>query len=189
MVNIVSKFQVPSSNGLGVMMFWRYFHKGWLSQQMSNGAVCRTAPATPGLLITVIKRASIMTPLKSESLTNYYPGTWGPGWRILVNLVLIGWLKVIHTNQFYICERTKVLFTLNIFFFFHHSNCIIGVFLIVPIGVYLISCIKSNRHNDFCLFNRPDFFFFVALRVPPLDSEMGWTGELWSNSVFLILEN
>ena len=140
--------------------------------------------------ITVIKRAWIMTPLKSESLTNYYPGTWGPGWRILVNLVLIGWLKVIHTNQFYICERTKVLFTLNIFFFFHHSNWLIGVYLIVPIGVYLISCIKSNIiHEDFCLFIRPHFFFSVMLRVPPLDSEMGWTGELWSNSVFLILEN
>ena len=27
MVNTVSKFQVPSSNGLGVMMVWKYFHK------------------------------------------------------------------------------------------------------------------------------------------------------------------
>ena len=29
----------------------------------------------------------------------------------------------------------------------------------------------------------------VTLRVPPLDSETGWTGELWSNPVLLILEN
>ena len=29
----------------------------------------------------------------------------------------------------------------------------------------------------------------VTLVVPPLDSEMGWTGELWSNCKFLILEN
>ena len=28
----------------------------------------------------------------------------------------------------------------------------------------------------------------VRLRVPPLDSETGWTGELWSNPVLLILE-
>jgi hypothetical protein len=30
---------------------------------------------------------------------------------------------------------------------------------------------------------------FVTLRGPPLDSETGWTGELWSNRVLLILEN
>ena len=30
---------------------------------------------------------------------------------------------------------------------------------------------------------------FVTLRGPPLDSETGWTGELWSNPVLLILEN
>ena len=29
----------------------------------------------------------------------------------------------------------------------------------------------------------------VTLRGPPLDSETGWTGELWSNRVLLILEN
>ena len=30
---------------------------------------------------------------------------------------------------------------------------------------------------------------FFTLRLPPLDSETGWTGELWSNPVLLILEN
>ena len=29
----------------------------------------------------------------------------------------------------------------------------------------------------------------VTLRGPPLDSETGWTGELWSNPVLLILQN
>ena len=29
----------------------------------------------------------------------------------------------------------------------------------------------------------------VTLIPPPLDSETGWTGELWSNPVLLILEN
>ena len=32
-------------------------------------------------------------------------------------------------------------------------------------------------------------FFSVTLVLPPLDSETGWTGELWSNGVLLILEN
>ena len=30
---------------------------------------------------------------------------------------------------------------------------------------------------------------YVTLSGPPLDSETGWTGELWSNHVLLILEN
>ena len=30
---------------------------------------------------------------------------------------------------------------------------------------------------------------YVRLRLSPLDSETGWTGELWSNPVLLILEN
>ena len=32
-------------------------------------------------------------------------------------------------------------------------------------------------------------FSSVTLRPPPLDSETGWTGELWSKTKFLILEN
>ena len=44
------------------------------------------------------------------------------------------------------------------------------------------------RHEDFLLRSlvRPTS---VTLRGPPLDSEMGWTGELWSKTKFLILEN
>ena len=49
-VNILSKFQLPSSSGLWFRIFWRLGGKGWLSDWMSNEADCRTAPATPGLL-------------------------------------------------------------------------------------------------------------------------------------------
>ena len=41
------------SNHWGVAAPRRYFHKPWVSQLMksvSHKAVCRTAPATPGLL-------------------------------------------------------------------------------------------------------------------------------------------
>ena len=59
-LNILSKFKLPSSFDLGVMMFWRLGGKGWLtdwlSQLMSNGGVCRTAPATPGLLKIIMKK-------------------------------------------------------------------------------------------------------------------------------------
>ena len=44
--------------------------------------------------------------------------------------------------------------------------------------------LSNIRHEDFSPSSS-----FVTLVLPPLDSEMGWTGELWSNSVFLILEN
>ena len=53
-VNILSKFQLPISYGLGVKVFWRYIHKGWatywINEWINDKGVCRTAPATPGLL-------------------------------------------------------------------------------------------------------------------------------------------
>ena len=55
-VNLLSKLQLLSSYGLGVKVFWRYFHKWWLThwltQLMSDKGVCRTTMATPGLLKT-----------------------------------------------------------------------------------------------------------------------------------------
>ena len=65
-------------------------------------------------------------------------------------------------------------------------------------------CICPQRYMDFskytCSIFRsiqyqtqgfPDFVWTlcVTLRPPPLYSETGWTRELWSNCVFLILEN
>ena len=35
-VNIVSRFQVPSSNCFEVMMFWRFGGKGWVTQSIIN---------------------------------------------------------------------------------------------------------------------------------------------------------
>ena len=51
-VNILSKFQLSSSNGLGFMMLWISGGKGSLTELMNHEAVYRTGPATPGLLIT-----------------------------------------------------------------------------------------------------------------------------------------
>ena len=50
-VNILTKFQLPSSYGLKTV-FWKYFHKGSVSLLINYKGVCRSAPATPGLLIT-----------------------------------------------------------------------------------------------------------------------------------------
>ena len=54
-VNIVSEFHLPSCNGLGFMMFSRSGGKGSVTDPLNDGCVCRTAPATPGLLITAEK--------------------------------------------------------------------------------------------------------------------------------------
>ena len=56
-VNILSKFQLPSSYRLWFMIIWRSGGKGWLTELlnywMNHEAVYRTAPATPGLLKTL----------------------------------------------------------------------------------------------------------------------------------------
>ena len=54
-VNIVRKFQVPSSNGLGLIVYWRLEEKDELLDHLINqlinyGGVCKAAPATPVLL-------------------------------------------------------------------------------------------------------------------------------------------
>ena len=56
-VNILSKFQLPSSYRLWFMILWRSGGKGsltdWINEWINDEAVYRTAPATPGLLITL----------------------------------------------------------------------------------------------------------------------------------------
>ena len=53
-MNILSKFQLPSSYCLGLTVPWIYFHRPWVSELMNElinyGGDCRIAPATPGLL-------------------------------------------------------------------------------------------------------------------------------------------
>ena len=51
-VKIFKKFQVSSFYGLGVMIFEDLVEKAdSLTDLISDKVVCRTAPATPGLLI------------------------------------------------------------------------------------------------------------------------------------------
>ena len=45
------KVVVIISNRWGVAALLRYFHKSSLNQSVNDEAVCKTAPATPGLLI------------------------------------------------------------------------------------------------------------------------------------------
>ena len=57
----------------------------------------------------------------------------------------------------------------------------------VIFDVVAVVAVSYIRSEDFL---RPSVHSYsVTLRLPPLDSEMGWAGELWSNCVFLILEN
>ena len=45
-VNILSKFQLPSTCSLGFTVLWRFWTKGWIL--MNHKRVYGTAPATPG---------------------------------------------------------------------------------------------------------------------------------------------
>ena len=53
LVAIVSKFELPSPNGLGFLMFSRLGGKERVNLLMNDEGVRRTAPATPGLLETL----------------------------------------------------------------------------------------------------------------------------------------
>ena len=53
-VNILSKFQLPSSYSLGKTVFWKWVGKGWLTRWINSQGVCITAPATPHLLKIII---------------------------------------------------------------------------------------------------------------------------------------
>ena len=50
------------------------------------------------------------------------------------------------------------------------------------------SCPPNIGEVPSCYYFSCCCYSFVTLRLPPLDSETGWTGELWSNPVLLILE-
>ena len=54
MMKFVSKFQPSFSNGFGVMIFWRFGGKASVTDLINDGGVCRTTPATPGLLIICV---------------------------------------------------------------------------------------------------------------------------------------
>ena len=49
-VNLLLKYQLPSSSGLGVKVFWRFWRKRWLNYLLNKKSVCRPALATSGLL-------------------------------------------------------------------------------------------------------------------------------------------
>ena len=52
-VNILYKVQLPSSYGVWFMIFWKFGGKGSQTEWMTDEGVCRTAPATHGLLKTI----------------------------------------------------------------------------------------------------------------------------------------
>ena len=75
-MNILSNFQLPSSSGLGLSVFGRYFDyriPDSVNESINDGGDCRTAPATPGLLIIEIqyflKQKVFLMPLKTKILT------------------------------------------------------------------------------------------------------------------------
>ena len=91
MANIVSTFQVPSSNGLRVMLFWRFGGKWWPSDWANYDGVCRTAPATPGLLITFPASQASLVGVLGDLLSNRCVGHLGSIFFALPNLGKLNW--------------------------------------------------------------------------------------------------
>ena len=52
------------------------------------------------------------------------------------------------------------------------------------VHILLYPDLSNIRTDDF----RPSDFVLRHAQGTPLNSEMGWTGELWSNGILLILE-
>ena len=65
----------------------------------------------------------------------------------------------------------------------YHTFCVLTVLLPNSSVIH-----QTIRKKESCPAPAPAAVY-VTLRLPPLDSETGWTGELWSNPVLLILEN
>ena len=53
-VNILSKLQLLTYYSLELTVCWKFWTKGWLNQLINNLGVCRTAPATLGLVTGLV---------------------------------------------------------------------------------------------------------------------------------------
>ena len=75
-VNLLSKFRLPSSYGLGVKLFGRYFQKGWLADWF-NESVAKVIVDPPRLHRVLLKRG-VLSYVKVSL-------TWAFMWRIHPN--------------------------------------------------------------------------------------------------------
>ena len=110
-VKILSKFQVLSPNGLGVKVELRLGGKGQVIYWMNHYGVCRTAPASLGLLIMVL-------PLRLQSIetlwiVSRYSEQLPHNWQFFQNgLMGRGWgggIKWLFAKLLYILKfKTKI---------------------------------------------------------------------------------
>ena len=71
--NIVQKFQLPCSNGVRVMLFWRLGGKGWLTEWMNHEGDCR--------ITTVFLEQTLALPGSSKKPAAHTVGA-DPSWCI-----------------------------------------------------------------------------------------------------------
>ena len=140
-------------------------------------AAMQVLPCSLGVAITIVSQVEVEGMTKSESTTMLCE-SGGPGLGEDPALLSLQELELI-CDLFYLpCEHgQKVGATTSVF---------ISLVTLSQKGSHFLP--SHIRHEDFCrLFVRPSPS--VTLVLPPLISEMGWTGELWSKTKFLILEN
>ena len=80
-VNILSKFQLPSSYCFWFMILWRSERKGslneWMNELIIDEAVYRTAPATPGLLNRLCHSDQELSKSRRASKSNLWFKSYG----------------------------------------------------------------------------------------------------------------
>ena len=155
-VNILSKFQLSSSNGLGFMMLWISGGKGSVTRSVNDEAVCRTAPATPGLLNTMTVRNSMIPSLKSAIYSRAGTTKFAKPPICGVHLVPFSHCTVIYKKKF---VETKCLILLKI--------------ILVP-SPYWEGC---SRSRPFRATGQQ------GLDLEIKDEQMSWTEALWVSSV------
>ena len=155
-VNMLSKFQLPSSYRLWFMILWRYGGKGWLSHWINDEAVYRTAPATPGLLIRHKDfRPSSFVLRQAQGTPS---GFWkGMDWRALVEsrppnigkledsifFLLLFFSEFFLLLQFLLLKKSDFLSFFEIFLFLKRAG-------LESCGKLLEK--KINKWNDFLRF-------------------------------------
>ena len=90
--------------------------------------------------------------------------------------------------EVYLRLRAKYVYYLFCQEYIDYLHCVGLFFLALRFDTKLmVGNLKQSyiRHEDFC----PLFGLCNAQGTPPLDSETGWTGELWSNTNLLKWQN
>ena len=97
-------FSFLALTSLDVMMFWRFGGQGWINESLNDKGVCRTALATPGLLIInrlCVARVVLQTTSQLPDCTDPFSHLFPP------NLVVYA-TRFLRLNSCHLCHLRGV---------------------------------------------------------------------------------